>query len=529
MTFFEGFWAFISSHTQDLLGQTLQHIKLTLVALGIAVGIGLAAGILLSRRPRLAGPVLGFVNVIQTIPSLALLGLLLPLVGIGQVPAIIALFLYALLPIVRNTYAGITEVDPAITEAARGMGLTGTQVLLKVQLPLALPVIFAGIRTAVVINVGVATLCALIAAGGLGEFIFRGIALNNVYMIAAGALPAALLALFFDFVLGLLQRHILQVWRPLVAVAGLAVVLGLGWQLLAGSGTNSGQPLRAGLPSEFIERGDGWQGLKAHYDFTMPTVELEIGLMYQALYNGNVDVISGFSTDGRIEAYNLLSLQDDKQYFPPYDAAPVIRQDVLQQYPELQQAFSWLQGRITDAAMVKMNFRADHDKVDVDQVARDFLAQQGLTLVPPRSGPAQIVIGSKNFTESFILAEMFKALIEAKTGLTVQNKLGFGGTQLVFEALKNGQISLYPEYTGTGYLVILKARQNNPEAQINNKQELYQYVKKAFEQQYELTWGPPLGFNNTFALMMRQAHADSLSIGSISQLTQYLKQNQPAP
>ena len=152
----------------------------------------------------------------QTIPSVALLGFLLPLLGIGVVPAIVALFLYALLPIVRNTSTGIEEVDEFVREAARGMGMSDIQILTKVELPLAVPVIFAGIRTATVINVGVATLCALIASGGLGEFIFRGIALNNVNMILAGAIPAAMLAMFFDFVLGILQKFIRQLIKPVL-------------------------------------------------------------------------------------------------------------------------------------------------------------------------------------------------------------------------------------------------------------------------------------------------------------------------
>ena len=149
---------------------------------------------------------LGFVNIIQTVPSIALLGFMLPFFGIGVTPAIIALFLYALLPIVRNTYAGIQGVEPLVVEAARGLGLSDRQVLQQVELPLALPMIFAGLRTATVINIGVATLCALIAAGGLGEYIFRGIAVNNTNMILAGAVPASLLAIVLDVLLGALER-----------------------------------------------------------------------------------------------------------------------------------------------------------------------------------------------------------------------------------------------------------------------------------------------------------------------------------
>ncbi|WP_236704947.1 ABC transporter permease [Hymenobacter sp. AT01-02] len=188
--------------------QTLQHIGLTAASLLLGVVIGVPLGLLLTRRPRLAPWVLGTAGVFQTIPSIALLGFLIPVIGIGWKPAILALFLYSLLPIIRNTVAGVQGVDAAVVDAARGLGFTDTQVLTQVELPLALPVLLAGIRTAAVINVGVATLAAYIAAGGLGEFIFGGIALNKPAMILAGAIPAAVLALLFDGALGWLAHKL---------------------------------------------------------------------------------------------------------------------------------------------------------------------------------------------------------------------------------------------------------------------------------------------------------------------------------
>ena len=164
--------------------------------------------VLLTRFRWLATPILGGANVIQTVPSLAILGFMIPLFGIGATPAIVALFLYALLPIIRNTYTGIIGVNPAIIEAAIGVGMTQRQVLGWVRLPLALSVIMAGIRTSTVICVGIATLCAFIGAGGLGEFIFSGISMVNANMILAGAIPAALLALMLDFVLGRIEKQL---------------------------------------------------------------------------------------------------------------------------------------------------------------------------------------------------------------------------------------------------------------------------------------------------------------------------------
>jgi len=200
------FITFVQVRGGQILALTLEHLYLTGLAMGLAILIGVLLGILLTRFERLATPVLGTASVIQTVPSLAILGFLIPLLGIGFAPAIVALFLYALLPIIRNTYTGVIGVDPAIIEAAVGVGMTQRQVLTLVRLPLALSVIMAGIRTATVICVGIATLCAFIGAGGLGELIFSGISMVNANMILAGAIPAALLALILDFVLGRIEK-----------------------------------------------------------------------------------------------------------------------------------------------------------------------------------------------------------------------------------------------------------------------------------------------------------------------------------
>jgi len=177
----------------------------------VAVVIGLPLGVLVSRRPAWRRPVLGLANVFQTIPSLALFGLLIPFFGIGAWTAVTALVVYALLPIVRNTYAGITGVDPAVREAGRGMGMTNGELLRYVELPLAAGVILAGVRVATVVSVGIATIAAAIGAGGLGVYIFRGVAMVDDTLILAGAVPAALLALLLDGLLGLAERRL--VWR----------------------------------------------------------------------------------------------------------------------------------------------------------------------------------------------------------------------------------------------------------------------------------------------------------------------------
>ncbi|HSA91679.1 MAG TPA: ABC transporter permease [Terriglobales bacterium] len=202
---------FLLKYRAEIFTLSLEHLWLVGAAMALAVGIGMPLGVLLTRVPGLRRAVLGSANVMQTIPSLALFGFLLPLPWLGARAdrlAITALTLYALLPIIRNTYTGIMGVDPAVRETARGMGMTDGQVLWQVELPLALGVILAGVRVAAVICVGVATIAAAIGAGGLGEFIFRGVASVNNQLILAGAVPAAALALLADQGLGLLERRL---------------------------------------------------------------------------------------------------------------------------------------------------------------------------------------------------------------------------------------------------------------------------------------------------------------------------------
>jgi osmoprotectant transport system permease protein len=205
------FWHFMIANRQQVIDLTLEHIVLVGLSILFAVLVGIPLGILITRVPQLSKAVLGGANIIQTIPSLALFGFLLPAPWIGERGgrlAVLALTLYALLPLIRNTYAGIRSVDPAVVEAGRAMGLTDRQLLFQVELPLASGVIVAGVRIATVLSVGVATIAAAIGAGGLGEFIFRGLAMVNNQVILAGAVPAAILALSADVGLGALERRL---------------------------------------------------------------------------------------------------------------------------------------------------------------------------------------------------------------------------------------------------------------------------------------------------------------------------------
>ena len=517
----QSLWSFVLEQQDKLAEQTLTHIGLTFISLLIAVLAGVPLGILISRRVKLAGVVLGLAGILQTIPSIALLGVMIPLLGIGPKPAIVALFLYALLPIIRNTYTGIREVDKSVTDAARGMGMSDRQILFKVELPLAMPVLLAGIRTATVINVGVATLAAYIAAGGLGEFIFGGIALNNSNMILAGAIPAALLAILFDFLLSRLQNLNVQRLKP--AVLPLTVLLLIFSGLYFAPAVKAGG-LLAGFTPEFMGRQDGYLGLKEKYQLNIRTVVISDAVMYKAAFEKDLDVISGYSTDGRLKAFDLVVLNDDKEIFPPYYAAPIVKNSALQKFPELEPALNLLAGRITDSVMTDLNYRVDYLKQSPARVATEFL-QKNRLYKPPRAGNKGVVrIGSKIFGEQYILANMYSMLIRGNTDLRVESKTGLGGTKICFDALINDQIDLYPEYSGTGLLVIL---QTAPEvvAKLKTKEQVFSYVKEQFAERFLITWLKPIGFNNAYALMMRRKQSEDLGVKNISDLTNYLNKH----
>ena len=201
-------WNTFLTRKEDIWIAFQEHIMLAGIAMIIAIIIAVPLGVLLTRTPKLAEPIIGLAALIQTIPSLALLGFMLPIFGIGKTPAIIALTLYALLPILRNTYTGILGVDSSLVDAGKGIGMTSSQILLKVELPLTLPIIMAGVRTSTVLTIGVAALATFIGAGGLGDLIDRGLRVADKNLILAGAIPAAILAIIFDFALKKLESKV---------------------------------------------------------------------------------------------------------------------------------------------------------------------------------------------------------------------------------------------------------------------------------------------------------------------------------
>ena len=518
------FWDFLQQNWPELLEHLREHLWLVFVSTLIAVAIGIPTGILLTRRKSLRSSVLGLANVMQTIPSLALFGFLVPIPfigGIGARTAIVALVLYSLLPIIRNTVTGILGVDPNVREAAVAMGMTGGQVLWQVELPLAMSVIITGVRVALVIAIGVATIAAAVGAGGLGVFIFRGIRQFDNNLLLAGAVPAALLALLADFLLGLIERHFATDVkkkkggsRILKSLALVAIVIVCGWlaffswrngsnsstssataqrivvgskdftesailaevisqlleareisvernfelggnlphdALLAGkidlypeyTGTSYtailkhspitdpravydqvkkeyaekfnlvvSEPLgfentfailvrgaeakrlklktisdaapyapkwRAGFGQDFMSRADGYPGFSKAYGlkFAEQPREMDLSLTYIALASGQVDLIAGNSTEGRIAALDLFQLEDDRHYFPPYEAVYVARTASLARVPALAEVLGKLAHTISTEDMRALNYEVDANKRGQAEVVREWIKRNG--------------------------------------------------------------------------------------------------------------------------------------------------------
>jgi osmoprotectant transport system permease protein len=515
---------FLKANWSDILAHIAQHLWLVFISTAIAIAIALPLGILITRRKRLRGPVLGIANVMQTIPSLALFGFLIPLPfigGIGPRTAIVALVFYALLPVIRNTVTGILGVDQNVREAAVAMGMTDRQVLFQVELPLAMSVILTGVRVAVVITIGVAIIAAEVSAGGLGEYIFRGLRMNDARLLLAGAVPSALMALAADFGFGMIERRFdpgtqprkrppLRILAWTVLLIGITLMGYAAWRGikarsssslshghvtvgskdftesvllaeivaqmlearnievdrrfdLAGNLTHSaligsqidlypeytgtsfaailhhepisdpkavydqvkreyaqqfnvevspplgfentfailvrGEDARrlnlktisqaaqyapqwhAGFGHDFMSRADGYPGFSRAYglSFAETPRAMALDLTYTALASHKVDLIAGNSTDGRIAALDLVQLEDDRHYFPPYEAVLLVRKDSLSRVPALAESLQRLAGAISTDDMRKLNYEVDGAKRDKKNVVREWLVKKGFS------------------------------------------------------------------------------------------------------------------------------------------------------
>ncbi len=495
-----------STRRGELLQTLIEHIQISFISLLIAVIIGVPLGILLTKTDKFAEVVINIAAVMQTIPSLALLGLMIPLFGIGEFPAIIALVIYALLPVLRNTYTGIKEVDPSLVEAAEGIGMKPLRRLVKVEIPIAMPVMMAGIRTAMVLIIGTATLAALIGAGGLGDLILLGINRNNTDLIILGAIPAALLAILFDIGLRLIQN--MSYRRAVITVVSMFVVIlaialaplltnrggeitiagklgsepaiitnmykilieeetdytvkvedGLGQTsflfnalksdeidgYLEFTGTVLGElvkepaesnkesevydqavdalesgldmtmlepmkfnntytlavkkdfaeennletiedlksvedEIRPGFTMEFNDRQeDGYPAVSEAYGLNFSdVVTMEPQLRYQAIESGEINLVDAYATDAELRQFDMVIHEDTKRVFPPYQGAPMFKQEFLEEHPEIIDPLNKLSGKITDEEMQDMNYRVTVEDELPNDVAREYLEENNL-------------------------------------------------------------------------------------------------------------------------------------------------------
>jgi len=303
----------------------------------------------------------------------------------------------------------------------------------------------------------------------------------------------------------------------------IAVLIVTGALLLTPPERGASKGLRAAFDAEFLTRPDGYRGLSKCYGLTFPSqpMQMDPGLMYKAAADGAVDVIDGFATDGRIQAYDLVILKDDKGFFPPYYAAPLIRSDTLEKFSQLDDILSRLAGKISDQTMQKLNYEVDQKGRKAREVAREFLVAQKLIesdSMPGDGSVGSITVGGKQFTEQEVLGEILATVVECNSKIKVVRRLNLGGTMICFNALKAGDLDLYAEYTGTGLLNILKREV------ITDPDEAYETVREAFASQYDLMWLKPFGFNNPYTLTMRREHAEDLGIATISDLAEHINE-----
>lgn len=510
----------------EVLRLFIDHMNMTTIAVSISLLIGVPLGIFITRNKKFADIIIGIANLMQSIPSIALLAFAVPFVGIGEKPAIVMVLIYSLLPMIKNTFTGISSIDPKVTEAAKGIGLSPLQLLTKVQLPIAMPFIMAGVRISAVAAVGTMTIAAFAGAGGLGWFINLGLNSGSPQLVLLGAIPASLLALAIDYLLAKLEKIMTseglkapELMRPItkkrrkieryvvIAFCGLlvfgpiiagsaskfssgqekkitvgtsnyteAIVLGYIYTELIEANTDikvekkfnlngavfafqalehdqidtvvaytggtlanvlcqplekdpdsvwrtvqakmkeqyqvhvsqplgfnntyllSVQPqvaeqyglkklsdvvlradqLRLGCTVEFIQRADCLPSLEKEHHVKFKVVKgLDSTIRYQAIEAGEVDIIDAYSTDGLLKKLNLVALEDDIGFFPPYYAVALTRMAVLEKYPELEPLFAKLEHSIDDEAMRAMNYQVDVEGIDAKEVAHTFLLKKG--------------------------------------------------------------------------------------------------------------------------------------------------------
>lgn len=498
----------LTQNTNFYINLLIEHLTISGISIIISIILGLLIGIIISQYDKSSKTILSIINFIYTIPSISMLGFLIPLSGIGNTTAIIALSIYALLPMVRSTYTGIKNIDEKLIEASKGMGSTEFQTLTKIKLPLAFPVIMSAIKNMATMTIALTGIASFIGAGGLGVAIYRGITTNNTAMTITGSLIIAMLALLIDFILEriekfILKRKKLKNKKPIIIIVLLAIIvlifslfnakdtkvkiatkpmteqyiMGEMLKILVenktdlnveltqgvGGGTSNIQPamesgefdlypeytatgwnqvlkkdgffdnsmlkelkdeykekydfdwigeygfnntyslairndlakkydintfsdlakisnkLTFAAEYDFFEREDGYEKLKKAYDFNFKkTVDLDIGLKYDAINSKKVDCMVIFTTDGQLEESDVKVLKDDKNFYPSYKCINVVRNDIIKKHPELKEILLSLNNKIDDEMMAKMNYKVETQKKSPEAVAREFLEENKL-------------------------------------------------------------------------------------------------------------------------------------------------------
>jgi len=375
------FWQYVVENKGQILNLLIEHINLTAIAVALAILIGVPLGIFISYASKASKIVLSLANVIQAIPSMALLGFMIPFFGVGELPAIVAVVMYSLLPIVKNTFTGIHNINAQTLEAAKGIGLTPFQVLFRVQIPLALPIIMTGVRVTSVTAVGLMTIASFIGAGGLGYLVFSGINTVSTNQILAGAIPACLLALSIDFTLGLLEKLVTPI------------------------------SLQKGDKEENRRRRRG----------------------QKAIFSAIMVVVAGLIS---ITLFSAITQRETKT----------------------------------------------------------------------------ITIASKEYSEQKIISHMMAELIEDKTDIKVNRKMGLQGTKVSFDALRYNNIDMYVEYTGTAYINIL----NNPPKIGISRKEIYDSIKSQLKSEYNIEVLKEMNFNNSYGIAVKKEVVDKYNLKTIS-------------
>ena len=415
----------------DLL---LEHIQISAVSILIAIVIGLFIGILISEYKKTSKFTLSVISFLYTIPSISMLGFLIPFTGVGNTTAIIELTIYALLPMVRNTYTGLTNVDENIIEAAKGMGSTDYQILYKIKLPLSMPMILSGIRSMATMTIALAGIASFIGAGGLGVAIYRGITTNNANMTMIGSIlieqdtnlnveitqgvgggtsniQPGMESAEFD----IYPEYTGTGWNMVLKKEGLYTEdlfedlqkqyqkkYDMSWLGMYGFNDTYGLVVRKeiaeqyglktysdlsrvssllvfGAEYDFFEREDGYDALCDAYGLNFKkTMDLDIGLKYQAINQGKIDVMNVFTTDGQLSTSNVTVLKDDQNLYPSYMCGNVVRNEVLKKHPELKTVLNKLTNTISDAQMAKMNYEVETLKKEPRDIAKKLLKDRGL-------------------------------------------------------------------------------------------------------------------------------------------------------